>query len=211
MLRWGFLEILFLRSWFHSWPSVAGGPRLSLDAGAGDGRAPKVRGFQAVPVTFTLLFSALCPFRNLPERLAVGGASSVPEYGRPQGARTPPSTCFQASGVRSTFLRDTGQLSSKNPRGERKPPVSVRLRTQPHERGQCSPGQSTESTEVPCPASTCSPAKMAATTLHPEPSTAEAGSVCAHARMHSHRHMSTHMHTHTRRHTHTMIPWPSHF
>lgn len=115
-----------------------------------------------------------------------------------------PAHASRPRGVQSTFLKDTGQLNSKNPRGEREPPVSVQLKTQPHERAQCSPGRGTESTEAPCPASACSPAKMAATTTsHPERSTAEAGCVCVRAGMHSHRHMSTHMHTHAHRHTHT--------
>lgn len=51
MLRWGFLEILFLRSWLTSWmcllPSPGRSPRsfgLSAAAGQVEGHALEVRG-----------------------------------------------------------------------------------------------------------------------------------------------------------------------
>lgn len=72
MLRWGFLEILFLRSWLNSWirllpiPELPRGPRLQHEARTGGKRA------RTVFLTFKLLFFPFGPFHNIPLRLEVG-------------------------------------------------------------------------------------------------------------------------------------------
>lgn len=62
MLRWGFLEILFLRSWPNSWSCLL--PTLAFpvwDAG-GEGGTLEVRGLGRSLLTFALLFFPLCPY-----------------------------------------------------------------------------------------------------------------------------------------------------
>lgn len=62
MLRWGFLEILFLRSWFSCWICLL--PTLAFPLGdeGGEGRTLEVSGLGIALLTFALLSFPLCPY-----------------------------------------------------------------------------------------------------------------------------------------------------
>lgn len=72
MLRWGFLEILFLRSWLSCWICLLPTLAFPLWDEGGEGGTLEVSGLGIALLTFACCPSTVPGFHNTPGRLDVG-------------------------------------------------------------------------------------------------------------------------------------------